>query len=137
MFELKEIGIIKETEVKSGIDCYYCSICFEGTIPNFEIKSIGSHLFIKTEDDTGEDFQSRVLRNLKSNVKKHIFSNKLHKQKKEEIKQKNIISKELKSHQVKIGLNVFRTRYQGIKQNKSRSNFEEDILKANLNRRYW
>ena len=133
VFELKEIGILKETEVKPGIDCYYCSICFEGTIPNFEIKSIGSHFFIKTEDDTGEEFQSRVLRNLKSNVKKHILYNKLHKQKKEEIKQKNIIFKELKSRQVKIGLNVFRTRYQGIKQNKSRSSFEEDILKANLN----
>ena len=73
VFELKEIGILKETEVKPGIDCYYCSICFEGTIPNFEIKSIGSHFFIKTEDDTGEEFQSRVLRNLKSNVKKNIF----------------------------------------------------------------
>ena len=64
---------------------------------------------------------------------KHIFYHKLHKQKNKEIKQKNIIFKELKSRQVKIGLNVFRTRYQGIKQNKSRSNFEEDILKANLN----
>ena len=32
-----------------------------------------------------------------------------------------------------LGLLKFRTRYQGIKQIKSRSNFEEDILKANLN----
>ena len=84
VFELKDIGIIKETEVKPGIDCYYCKVCFEGTIPNFEIKSSGSHLFIKTEDDAEEDVQSRVLRNLKTNVKNHILSNKLHKQKKEE-----------------------------------------------------
>ena len=93
MFELKYIVILKETKVKPGIDCYYCSICFEGTIPNFEIKSIGSHFFIKTEDDTGEEFQSRVLRNLKSNVKKYILYNKIHKQKKEEIKQKTLYLK--------------------------------------------
>ena len=45
-------------------------------------------MFIKTEDAAGEDIQSRVLRNLKTNVKNHILSNKLHEQKKEEIKQK-------------------------------------------------
>ena len=82
MFELEYIEIIKETEVKPEIDCYYCKVCFEGTIQKFEIKSSGSHLFIKTEDDAGEDVQSRVLWNLKTNVKNHILSNKLHKQKK-------------------------------------------------------
>ena len=60
MFELKDIGIIKETEIKPGINCQYYKVCFEGTIPNFEIKSSGSHLFIKTEDDTGEYVQSRI-----------------------------------------------------------------------------
>ena len=44
-----------------------------------------------------------------------------------------MVFKELKSRQEKNGLNVFRIRYLGIKQNKSRSNFEEDILKATLN----
>ena len=91
VFELKDIGIIKETEVKPGIDCYYCKVCFEGTIPNFEIKSSGSHFFIKTDDDAGEDVQLRVLKNLKTNVKNHILSNTLHKQKKEEIKKKQTL----------------------------------------------
>ena len=34
------------------------------------------------------------------------------------------------------GTNVFRNRYQGIKQSKSRVGFEEDMLRAKLNDEY-
>ena len=51
-------------------------------------------------------------------------------QKAEKLKKKKM---EEKSRQAKVGLNVFRTRYNGIKQGKSRTSFEEDILKGKLN----
>ena len=39
-FELSNIGFFKEDKVKPETDVYYCSICFEGTTPNFDIQSI-------------------------------------------------------------------------------------------------
>ena len=41
VFELSDIGFLKEDEVKLETDGYYCSICFEGTTPNFDIRSSG------------------------------------------------------------------------------------------------
>ena len=37
-----------------------------------------------------------------------------------------------RSRQSKIGMNVFREHYQGIKQSKSRLDFEKDMLRAKL-----
>ena len=41
VFELSDIGFLKEDEVKLETDGYYCGICFEGTTPNFDIQSSG------------------------------------------------------------------------------------------------
>ena len=38
-----------------------------------------------------------------------------------------------KTREETVGMNMFRNRYLGIKQSKSRVDFEEDMLKAKLN----
>ena len=69
VFELSDIGFLKEDEVKPETDGYYCGICFEGTTPNFDIQSSGSFLFNKIEDDKGiRNAQSAVFMNLKKNM---------------------------------------------------------------------
>ena len=77
--------------------------------------------------------QSRAFLNLKGHISNHLTANKFHKQKKIEIKSKNFKIKEIQTRQEKIGLRLFRMRYQGIKHGKSRADFEEEVLKAHLN----
>ena len=93
----------------------------------------GAFLFNSEEDTTEDDGkQSRVLRNLKLHLKNHLIT-KTHQQKKELIQEKEARRTLRASREEKVGMNIFRIRYQGIKQCKSRVNFEEDMLKAKLN----
>jgi hypothetical protein len=58
---------------------------------------------------------------------------KIHKQKKEIEKMKMKVAETKRSREKIVGMNIFRERYAGIKQGKSRMNFEEDMLRAKLN----
>ena len=109
-------------------------ICFDGALPSLKTQVPGAFLYDDKEDTTEEDgTQSRVLRNLKLHLKNHLLGTKIHQQKKEFSKQKEARKADFISREEKIAVNVFRIRYQGIKQCKSRVNFEEDMLKAKLN----
>ena len=132
--KVEDIEIIKEEDVKPGLDGYYCNLCCQGTKPNFETQSNGVFTVDKVEAKKAKDKnQSRAFLNLKGHISNHLTANKFHKQKKIEIKSKNFKIKELQSRQEKIGLRLFRMRYQGIKHGKSRADFEEEVLKAHLN----
>ena len=76
--------------------------------------------------------QSREFLNLKKDVKRHINS-KTHTQKLSQLRTKNRMDKDRLSRDHKAGMNVFRERYEGIKQGKSRLCFEKDMLRAKLN----
>lgn len=56
-----------------------------------------------------------------------------HKQKREIMKEKEEMTQSRISREEKIGMNIFRTRYLGIMQGKTRVNYEEDKLKTKLN----
>ena len=127
--------IKKENEVLENIDGYFCSICFDGIKPDFTIQSNGAFRFDKIENTKLESEgakQSREFLNLKRDVKRHLI-NKTHKQKSSLLRMKNKMDRERLNIQEKAGMNVFRERYEGIKQSKSRLCFEKDMLRAELN----
>ena len=133
--KLVKLGLKKE-HVKEDYDGYYCDICFEDTNPDWNnLHGVsGAFLFnVKEDCEDNSDNQSRVFRNLKINIKLHL-ERKTHQLKLEVLRRKERQSKEIRSRQKSIGMNIFRIRYQGIKQGKSRTNFEEDILTARLNK---
>ena len=118
---------------------FYCKICLENNPPpvsdsnvvagciTLDLKAYSDQKFLKPEQ------QPRVLRSLKNNIKRHILENQSHKHKVEEKlkREKSQLNKE--SRNKKIGLNLFRIRYTGIKQHQPRTAFEESILTAQLN----
>ena len=77
--------------------------------------------------------QPKVLRSLKYNIKKHVLENPSHNQKVEEKQKRDNLQLSVASRSKKIGLNLFRIRYTGIKQHQPRTSFEENILTAKLN----
>ena len=114
---------------------FYCKICFENSPPllsnsnvpgcfTLDLAAYSEQKFLKPEQ------QPRVLRSLKNNIKRHITEYQAHAHKVEEKlrRDKSQLSKESRSK--KIGLNVFRIRYAGIKQHQPRTAFEENILTA-------
>ena len=109
------VNIVKENAVKDDQDGYYCEVCFDGTKPKYSIQQPGVFLFDKTKDDTTIKKMSKALRHLKSHIKKHVES-KIHLQKLEILQVKTQKQKERSSRLKIIGHNVFRTRYNGIKQ---------------------
>ena len=125
-----EYGFVKEDSIKDDVDGYYCRICFDNSKPNWDVQSSGAFKF----DVLGEggSHQSRQFINLKNNIKIHLNS-KSHMQKKQLIMEKDQRDLFKKSREEIVGMNVFRERYQGIKQGKNRVDFEEDMLKAKLN----
>ena len=135
LFKSDYLLIKKEDEVLENIDGYFCSICFEGIKPDFTIQSNGAFRFDKIENTKLESEgakQSREFLNLKRDVKRHLI-NKTHKQKSSLLRMKNKMDRERLNIQEKAGMNVFRERYEGIKQSKSRLCFEKDMLRAKLN----
>ena len=84
------------------------------------------------EDDNTENKVSGVLKNLKKHVKSHLES-KVHLQKVDILEAKDKRDEQRKSRLETIGLNVFRIRYNAIKQARSRSDFEQDILLGKMN----
>ena len=131
---LESIDFKKEEDVNDDIDGFYCELCFGGSRPNWEGKGeCGAFKFEKEKDkEETSGNQSRQLRHLKERIKQHI-NRKTHKQKKEIKQAKLRIDKKRKVRSQIGGRNVFRNRYQGIKQSKSRLDFEEDMLRAKLN----
>ena len=114
-------------------------MCFGNTKPEWDklhggTGGSGAFLFNSKEDaDDNSGNQSRVFRNLKSNIKIH-FDRKIHQQKKQILSTKEKELNNKLSRKESIGKNIFRIRYNGIKQGKTRVNFEEDILTAKLNK---
>ena len=130
---IEQVDFKKEEDVRKDIDGYFCSICFDGVHPSWNTQVTGAFQFDILEDSKDEaGKQSREFRNLKTHVKNHLNS-KTHQQRKELLREKEKTKRTFMKREEKIGLNIFRTRYLGIKQGKSLVNFEEDMLKAKLN----
>ena len=135
LFSAEGIVIKKEIDVKENVDGYYCDLCFDGTIPDFSHQSSGAFTFDKIkalEFESEGAKQSREFLNFKKIVKHHLVS-KTHRQKDEILKMKEKMDKEKLSREDKVGMNIWRERYEGIKQSKSRACFENDMLRAKLN----
>ena len=133
--KLSTLDIIKEKSEEDHIDVYFCSICFDGTKPttkNLLNQKPGARVFDRSKDDTTDKLLSRELRNLKTMVKAHLKT-KTHLQKQKILKTQTLNMKKRSSRIRMIGLNVFRTRYNGILQARSRIDFETDILKGKMN----
>ena len=110
-------------------------MCFNETKPDFSLQSNGvfrSDNIENTKLESDQAKQSREFLNLKRDVKRHINS-KTHTQKLSQLRTKNRMDKDRLSRDHKAGMNVFRERYDGIKQGKSRLCFEKDMLRAKLN----
>ena len=88
--------------------------------------------FKLTKDKDDKETQSEELGNLKKHIKRHLKC-KSHEEKIKILRQRNKSDEDLKGRQYKAGMNVFLERYQGIRQSKSRLNFEEDMLRAKMN----
>ena len=127
-----QLKIKKEDDVKPNQTGYYCEICFDGIKPKFGVQQSGMFLLDNSKDNTTEQKLSAVLKNLKKHVKSHIES-KVHQQKLDIIEARNKRDEDRNSRLKTVGLNIFRTRYCGIKQARSRSDFEQDILKGKMN----
>ena len=128
---LDSLQFLKREDIQDGVDGYFCGLCFDGSEPNWESgKVAGAFKFTKTEEE--DELQSRNLRNLKTNAKNHILESKVHQQKKKLKESKDENLKKTLDRTKAVGMNVFRERYNGIKQNKSRLDFEEDMLRAKL-----
>ena len=135
VFDTNGVGIKKELDVEENIDGYYCDICFDGTKPDFAQQSNGAFTFDKIkalELNSEAAKQSRELLNFKKSIKRHLVT-KSHTQKLEILKTKEKVDKERMTREYKVGMNVWRERYEGIRQSKSRVCFENDILRAKLN----
>ena len=131
---LIKLEIVKEPDVEEGVDGFYCVVCFDSSRPNWTNKGQVTGVFrlkkAGTEDE--EDTQSVPFRRLKEHIRNHLKT-KTHTQKKD-IQQTKIKASLLKQSREKlVGMNVFRERYLGIMQSKSRLDFEEDMLRAKLN----
>ena len=126
------MDIVKEESDEENIDVYFFRICFDGTKSPSNSNKPGVRLYDRSKDDTTSKNLSRELRNLKTMVKVHSKS-KTHLQKREILKTQTLKLKERSSRINRVGLNIFRTRYNGIMQAKSLGDFEEDILKGKMN----
>ena len=133
---LEELGIAKEVEVDVGVDGYYCSVCFDGSQPNWKNKVSnipGMFKLSRSElSDEGKETQNDGLRNLKKHIKGHLCKCKSHEEKMAIQCRKRKSDEDFQKRQVKAGMNVFLERYLGIQQSKSRLDFEEDCLRAKL-----
>ena len=72
--KLANVGLKKE-DVERDYFGYYCEVCFDNTKPNWKNLhgSSGAFLFNSKEDcDESSGNQSRVFRNLKTNIKSHL-----------------------------------------------------------------
>ena len=128
---LDSFQFLKREDIKEGVDGYFCGLCFDGSEPNWESGQIaGAFKYSKTEEK--EELQSRNLRNLKSSAKTHIVESKVHQQKKKLKETKDENYRKTQDRTRIVGLNIFRERYNGIRQSKSRLDFEEDMLKAKM-----
>ena len=127
---------LKKMENKDGSLFYYCVLCVNkpSSLKDCKKQENNNGIFSPQENsqssssESSGDIMSRQFRNLKSSIKKHLFKNKSH--------QENLefqSNKEQFSRQEKVGLNIFRLRYQGLKKAKSLQEFESDILVLKLN----
>ena len=120
--KIKLLKIVKEENVKPNQTGYFCEICFDGTKPKFGIQQSGVFVFDQSKDDTTESKLSEVLKNLKKHVKSHLES-KVHLQKVDILEAKDKRDEQRKSRLETIGLNVFRIRYNAIKQARSKISY--------------
>ena len=123
----------------SPIECfYYCGVCLEGNVPLEKPNNIpGFFTFNRADYDSkiieNPGKQPKSFTNLKRSILQHVHKNNIHLKKIEEDWEANEEMAALQSRSKKIGLNLFRLRYTGIKQAKPMSNFTDDVLTAKLN----
>ena len=131
---LEKVKIQKRDNVEDGVDGFFCEVCFDGSEPDWKNKDSipGVFRFENEEPEEGEkEKQSEKFRNLKKNVRNHLKT-KSHTDKKLVVQARQRADELNSSRQRKVGMNVFRERYQGIMQSKSLLDFERDILRAKL-----
>ena len=80
---LEKIDIKKEPDTGDNVEKYYCDICFDGSKPNWRIKTavVGVFRLEKTESEDEGNNQSAQFRHFKTHVREHMLS-KTHQQKK-------------------------------------------------------
>ena len=130
-----ELGKVDETDEDI---VFFCKVCFDNNPPPPTEKLVTGcfTLDLKTfsaQKLTKPEHQPRAFRALKSNIKNHIVNIQHHKHKVEEKKRKQKIVLDTESRNRKVGLNLFRIRYSGIKHHQPRTSFEGDVLTAKLN----
>ena len=129
---LCRVNFKKVQDVKEGVDGYYCELCFDGSDPNWESipkNTAGAFKYIKSEE---KSVQAVNLKHLKGGIKEHLLRSKVHRQKKEILETKEKMDEKRHERTKTVGMNVFRERYSGIMQHKSRLDFEEDMLRAKM-----
>ena len=130
---LSRVNFKKVQDVKEGVDGFYCGLCFDGSDPNWDSipkNTAGAFKYIKSEE---KSVQAANLKNLKGGIKEHLLRSKVHRQKKEILETKEKMDEKRDERKKTVGMNVFRERYTGIMQSKSRLDFEEDMLRAKMN----
>ena len=121
-----------EKDVEEDVDGFFCNLCFAGCKPNWKGKkpTPGTFRF----DKSGEKGEKQYIKlaHLKDHVKGH-FASKSHKQRRTLQSNRTKIDEERQSREKQVGMRIFRERYLGIKQRKSKRNFEEDMLRCKMN----
>ena len=129
---LESFDITKEKDVEEDVDGFFCNLCFAGCKPNWKGKkpTPGTFRF----DKSGEKGEKQYIKlaHLKDHVKGH-FASKSHKQRRTLQSNRTKIDEERQSREKQVGMRIFRERYLGIKQRKSKRNFEEDMLRCKMN----
>ena len=137
--KIAELEFFK-VEVSDVENTYYCDVCYSNNHPNFGVldKNKPGCFLLNLSDMRQELLECeglvpRSLRNVKSHIKRHILDSKVHMNKQKE--KKDLIRKHIEheARNRKVGLNIFRIRYSGLRQHKPRSSFENDLLMAKLN----
>ena len=127
-------------EISADEKSFYCGVCYDDSPPSFtaQDKSKPGCFLINCSDYKkdileGDGSVPRSLRNIKSHIKSHVINSKVHINKQKEKKKLLKQHLEYEARNRKVGLNIFRLRYSGLRQHKPRSSFENDLLTAKLN----
>ena len=116
-----------------------CVLCNQSSVPNIRVRDSKVGVFsldmsvYRSKVELEPNKQPRMFSNLKHSMVKHVQESQIHRGLKEEsIKQQNE-TRMRQCRNEKIGLTLFKIRYNGIMHGSSYQNFEEDVLTAHLN----
>ena len=133
--KLKDLGFSYDPEAEQ----FSCNICVQNPEParrmydgrrgifSFDLASYQSDLQL----EPGK--QPRIFINLKKDLSRHIQRSQIHLDLKEKLLEEEKVESQKQSRNVKIGMNLFNIRYNGILHGASYLNFEEDVVAALMN----